>query len=688
MKCSFSPYEGKEKYIFVSYSHSDSEVTFSVLEALNQAGFRIWYDDGIEWGVEWPASVEAHLRDCEVCLAFHSKASVESPNCRQEIYYALGKNKKILSVYLEEVELNYGLDLQLSPYQAAFLYHYDNREEFLSRLISSRLLQGCRSADGAGDSKEHSASADTVPDSAVNLDSRLKEKFTELFGGYHKNPESIKAEISPLLEKVEGVKQRKFVDSLRKTADKDRNNTGGRSAYTFDDTLSLVPVEYRIHYSNGRPVSWEGKHFTITDLPGFKTLVFQIIKNIDYKTMTKYLTCKLLDSRQEDSGDGSLSQTKYFIDCPEEKGTHLSMLFINNTEGEIFVEPAILKDDSVKITRKPLYLSWGKKTSDSDDQLHLNTAAYDMDALPENSFLQLKAYRNSDSRQAKIFDADIDKNPIIIIDPETALPVKRELYYDEASGKWKATIKTVGNKIYFAFQIAFSDSGTETQELSDFETAQYYKDGLYDFPKDAVKAITYFEKDGSAQALYEIAVLFRSEPSLMDQDLYTDYLGQAVDMGCVPAAIESALNLIRASDPDSREEGIDLLKNMDEEIPLRNFMLGYLTENGLIDGSCEDAFHFYFKAAVKGYKPACARLGNKISVCDSSHESELKEAFMSNLDRGYEISRYCLGCILFYGLDILPQDDAGLRLLEESAEKGYGPAVEALDFIYDEDDGE
>ena len=59
-------------------------------------------------------------------------------------------------------------------------------------------------------------------------------------------------------------------------------------------------------------------------------------------------------------------------------------------------------------------------------------------------------------------------------------------------------------------------------------------------------------------------------------------------------------------------------------------MLGYLTENGLIDGSCEDAFHFYFKAAVKGYKPACARLGNKISVCDSSHESELKEAFMSN----------------------------------------------------------
>ena len=48
MRCSFNPYEGKEKYIFISYSHSDSEIIIPILEELNSNGYRIWYDDGIE----------------------------------------------------------------------------------------------------------------------------------------------------------------------------------------------------------------------------------------------------------------------------------------------------------------------------------------------------------------------------------------------------------------------------------------------------------------------------------------------------------------------------------------------------------------------------------------------------------------------------------------------------------------
>lgn len=85
MRCTFKPYEGPEKYIFVSYSHRDGETIARILEALDEKGVRIWYDEGIEWGTEWPESIAKHLHECAVVMAFHSKTSVESRNCRQEI---------------------------------------------------------------------------------------------------------------------------------------------------------------------------------------------------------------------------------------------------------------------------------------------------------------------------------------------------------------------------------------------------------------------------------------------------------------------------------------------------------------------------------------------------------------------------------------------------------------------------
>lgn len=677
MKCSFRPYEGNDNYIFVSYSHSDSGVIAPILESLNRAGFRIWYDEGIEWGDEWPESVARHLHDCEVCLAFHSRASVVSENCRQEIHYALKKKKRILSVFLERTELSEGLDMQLSPYQSTFLYQYDDEEEFFSELANNKILQSCRSEGGSDSRKAHS-------DDNVNLDLKLKEKFAELFY----NSRGIKKpELSPLAQKITEVKQRKFMDSLSETADKDEDNKKSRPEIIFNDSLSLVPVEFRVEYSNGRPKSWEGRNFSIKDVPGFKTIVFHIVENVDYKTLTKYNTCELLESRREYSEEGSSSKTRYYIDFPQEDGDKLVILSFNKEEGEAYVNTGIIKDEFLKVSRKPQYLHWGKKAPDTCDGLYLNGSAYNLDPLPEGKGIQDKKNSDTDSDWINLYDADIDKIPVIIIDPETALPVTREIYYDEASGRWRAKIKTTKNKTYFAFQISFKENGSEsgpvTQKLSDFEIAQYYKEGLYGFPKDAVKAMTYFEKDGTAQSLYEIAVLFRTEESLQDQDLYLDYLHQAIDKGCGQAVIESALGLIRTAVPEKQEQGIKLLEEVGEEVPLKNFMLGYLTENGYNKESSRDAFEFYFRAAAGGYKPACARLGIRVSEFHRFQENELQEIFMANLYRGYEISRYCLGCILFYGLGILPQEQEGISLLEKSAEKGYKMATKALELIFD-----
>ena len=43
-------YEGNEKYIFISYAHRDSDVVLNIAKAITEAGYRIWYDDGIAAG--------------------------------------------------------------------------------------------------------------------------------------------------------------------------------------------------------------------------------------------------------------------------------------------------------------------------------------------------------------------------------------------------------------------------------------------------------------------------------------------------------------------------------------------------------------------------------------------------------------------------------------------------------------
>ncbi|MBQ1488402.1 MAG: toll/interleukin-1 receptor domain-containing protein, partial [Lachnospiraceae bacterium] len=48
------PYEGKEKYIFISYSHKDTDRVMPIISRLMNEGFRVWYDDGISPGTEWP----------------------------------------------------------------------------------------------------------------------------------------------------------------------------------------------------------------------------------------------------------------------------------------------------------------------------------------------------------------------------------------------------------------------------------------------------------------------------------------------------------------------------------------------------------------------------------------------------------------------------------------------------------
>ena len=143
-------YEGKEPYIFVSYAHKDSAAVFRLVEQLNERGYRIWYDEGIEPGSEWPEYIANHLLGAEMVLSVLTPSAVNSVNCRREINFALSKNKPVLTIYMEDIELPVGLELQLSSQQSVLYYTYDSEERFLDKIETCQHLRPCKRAAGEG----------------------------------------------------------------------------------------------------------------------------------------------------------------------------------------------------------------------------------------------------------------------------------------------------------------------------------------------------------------------------------------------------------------------------------------------------------------------------------------------------------------------------------------------------------
>ena len=100
----FKPYEGTRPYLFISYAHRQSEAVVDTIRILHEKGYRLWYDEGIPAGSDWPANIAQHMQNCERVLFFLSKRAMESQNCFSEIRTAVRMEKDILVILLEDAE--------------------------------------------------------------------------------------------------------------------------------------------------------------------------------------------------------------------------------------------------------------------------------------------------------------------------------------------------------------------------------------------------------------------------------------------------------------------------------------------------------------------------------------------------------------------------------------------------------
>lgn len=137
MKTLLRPYEGTLPYLFVSYAHKNDAAVLEIISTLQSRGFRVWYDEGIEAGSEWPESIASHLERAQLVLAFLSPAYLRSDNCRKEMHYALTKKKPVINVYLEPTELSPGMEMQIGNLFALMKYTYPSEEYFYDKLFSA-----------------------------------------------------------------------------------------------------------------------------------------------------------------------------------------------------------------------------------------------------------------------------------------------------------------------------------------------------------------------------------------------------------------------------------------------------------------------------------------------------------------------------------------------------------------------
>lgn len=131
-------------YIFISYAHRDSKRVLPAIEAMQQRGYRVWYDSGIEAGTEWSNNIATHLLECTAFIAFVSSNSVISENCLDEIAYAKSYRKPSLMIYLEEdVPLPEGTEMQTARFQRMYYSRQTSLEAFVSNLATSPIFDNC-----------------------------------------------------------------------------------------------------------------------------------------------------------------------------------------------------------------------------------------------------------------------------------------------------------------------------------------------------------------------------------------------------------------------------------------------------------------------------------------------------------------------------------------------------------------
>ena len=64
----FPAYDGSDPFVFVCYSHADSEAVSAELTSLHEQGLNVWYDEGISPGHMFTEEIADRISNCSTFL--------------------------------------------------------------------------------------------------------------------------------------------------------------------------------------------------------------------------------------------------------------------------------------------------------------------------------------------------------------------------------------------------------------------------------------------------------------------------------------------------------------------------------------------------------------------------------------------------------------------------------------------
>ena len=108
-------YEGDGKFLFISYSHVESELIHAVAAELKKRKINLWYDRNLMLGDLWSKEIAEHINSSRNFLAFISKRFADSENCRTEINLATSSDVQTLVtvVRMRGARLDEGLEMYI-----------------------------------------------------------------------------------------------------------------------------------------------------------------------------------------------------------------------------------------------------------------------------------------------------------------------------------------------------------------------------------------------------------------------------------------------------------------------------------------------------------------------------------------------------------------------------------------------
>jgi|GEM_PF-526352 len=135
---------GAASEVFISYSSKDREKVMGFAQRLRAVGVSVWIDQrDISGATLWGQEIVEAIEKCKVLLLMASRSSISSPNVVKEVVLASERNKHILPLHLEPIEIPKTLRYPLAGIQHIELFRED-QEATLRTVLRSLIRLGVK----------------------------------------------------------------------------------------------------------------------------------------------------------------------------------------------------------------------------------------------------------------------------------------------------------------------------------------------------------------------------------------------------------------------------------------------------------------------------------------------------------------------------------------------------------------